>query len=63
LVFNNTKVIPARIPLQKASGTAIELFLLKPVEEAEATQVAMQAEGEVFWNCLIGNKNDGSKAK
>jgi S-adenosylmethionine:tRNA ribosyltransferase-isomerase len=56
LVFNNTKVIPARIPLQKASGTAIELFLLKPVEEAEATQVAMQAEGEVVWNCLIGNK-------
>ena len=56
LVFNNTKVIPARIPLQKASGTALELFLLKPVEEAEATQVAMQAEGEVVWNCLIGNK-------
>ncbi len=56
LVFNNTKVIPARIPLQKASGTAIELFLLKPVEEAEATQVAMQTEGEVVWNCLIGNK-------
>ena len=53
LVFNNTKVIPARIPLQKASGTAIELFLLKPLEEAEATQVAMQTEGEVVWNCLI----------
>ena len=56
LVFNNTKVIPARIPLQKASGTSIELFLLKPLEESEATQVAMQMEGEVIWNCLIGNK-------
>lgn len=56
LVFNNTKVIPARIPLQKPSGTAIELFLLKPLEESEATQVAMQTEGEVIWNCLIGNK-------
>ena len=56
LIFNNTKVIPARIPLQKASGTSIELFLLKPLEEAEATQVSMQMEGEVVWNCLIGNK-------
>ena len=32
LVFNNTKVIPARIPLQKPSGTAIELFLLNRLD-------------------------------
>jgi len=56
LIFNNTKVIPARIALQKPSGTAIELFLLKPMQAHEATQLAMETEAEVIWNCLIGNK-------
>ncbi len=56
LIFNNTKVIPARIALQKPSGTAIELFLLKPMLAHEATQLAMETESEVIWNCLIGNK-------
>ena len=41
LIFNNTKVIPARVALQKPSGTAIELFLLKPMQAHEATQLAM----------------------
>jgi len=56
LICNNTKVIPARIYIQKPSGTTIELFLLKPIENNIATQVIMEQQGESRWECLIGNK-------
>lgn len=56
LICNNTKVIPARIHIQKPTGTTIELFLLKPIENNVATQVVMEQQGESRWECLIGNK-------
>lgn len=56
LVFNNTKVIPARMLIQKATGTTIELFLLKPIASQVATQIVMEQQGESSWECLIGNK-------
>jgi S-adenosylmethionine:tRNA ribosyltransferase-isomerase len=56
LVFNNTKVIPARMLIQKATGTTIELFLLKPISNHVATQHVMEEQGESNWECLIGNK-------
>lgn len=56
IVFNNTKVIPARIQLQKQSGTAIEIFLLKPLIDNVPTQKAMEQSREIRWECLIGNK-------
>jgi S-adenosylmethionine:tRNA ribosyltransferase-isomerase len=55
-VFNNTKVIPARIQLTKPSGTTIEIFLLKPVEDHVPTQKAMEQTKEIRWECLVGNK-------
>jgi S-adenosylmethionine:tRNA ribosyltransferase-isomerase len=56
LVFNNTKVIPARMLIQKATGTTIELFLLKPISNHVATQFVMEEQSESNWECLIGNK-------
>lgn len=56
LICNNTKVIPARIHIQKQTGTTIELFLLKPIENHVATQVVMEQQGISEWECLIGNK-------
>lgn len=56
LIFNNTKVIPARIRLQKTSGTNIEIFLLKPLLDNIPTHQLMEASGEVVWESLIGNK-------
>jgi S-adenosylmethionine:tRNA ribosyltransferase-isomerase len=56
ILFNNTKVIPARIQLQKQSGTAIEIFLLKPLIDNVPTQQAMEQSREIRWECLIGNK-------
>ncbi len=56
LIFNNTKVIPARIPLFKENGVAIELFLLHPLSDAAPTEHIMEAKGESTWECLVGNK-------
>jgi S-adenosylmethionine:tRNA ribosyltransferase-isomerase len=56
LIFNNTKVIPARIPLFKENGVAIELFLLHPLSDAAPTEQLMEAKGESTWECLVGNK-------
>ncbi len=56
LIFNNTKVIPARIPLLKENGVAIELFLLHPTSDSAPTEQLMESEGEITWECLVGNK-------
>ncbi|MFL0163063.1 S-adenosylmethionine:tRNA ribosyltransferase-isomerase [Aquirufa salirivi] len=56
LVFNNTRVIPARIHLKKSTGATIELFLLKPLASQMATQITMETQHEVEWECLVGNK-------
>jgi len=56
LLFNNTKVIPARIPLFKENGVAIELFLLHPISDSAPTEQLMEVKGETAWECLVGNK-------
>jgi S-adenosylmethionine:tRNA ribosyltransferase-isomerase len=53
LLFNNTKVIEARIFFQKPTGGVIEIFCLEPAHNAEVTQ-AMMSKGKVQWNCMIG---------
>lgn len=56
LIFNNTKVIPARINLTKATGSKIEVFLLKPIQGDLATQSILNQDSETIWECLVGNK-------
>ena len=56
LVFNNSKVIPARIIFQKPSGAMIEIFLLHPVAPTTVINLAMQATDSCVWACMIGNK-------
>lgn len=53
LVFNDTKVIRARLFFRRATGALIELLLLHPETPHE---LAMQATGEVRWSCMIGRK-------
>lgn len=55
LVMNNTRVIPARLKFKKASGAAIEIFLLNPVEPSTLVQQAMEVHGSATWQCTIGN--------
>ncbi|MFB6341833.1 S-adenosylmethionine:tRNA ribosyltransferase-isomerase [Saccharicrinis sp. FJH62] len=54
LVFNNTKVIHARLHFRKATGALIEVFCLEPVHPTQHL-LALQATGEVTWNCIVGN--------
>ena len=52
LVFNETKVIRARLQFHKATGSRIEVFCLEPEQDY---QVAFAAASPVRWKCLIGN--------
>lgn len=55
LIFNDTKVIPARLHFQKDSGAEIEIFLLNPVAPEKLLVTAMLAKNECSWRCTIGN--------
>ena len=54
LVFNDTKVVEARLLFKKSSGGTIEIFCLEPHEDYPDIQTAMMQEGKVKWLCLIG---------
>ena len=54
LVFNNTKVIRARLLFQKSTGAHIEIFCLDPSEPADY-QLAFQQTECCTWNCMVGN--------
>lgn len=54
LIFNNTKVVEARILFIKISGGTIEIFCLEPDEQyADITSAMLQKE-KVLWKCLVG---------
>lgn len=54
LVFNNTKVIRARLIMHKPSGARIEVFCLEPHEPADYER-AFAVEGSCQWSCIVGN--------
>ena len=54
LVFNNTKVINARIKFKKESGAAIEIFCLEPNAVLKEYSTLMSATASATWNCLVG---------
>ncbi len=54
LVFNNTRVIRARIRFQKSSGGIIEIFCLEPHEAINEYSSIMNRKATVKWKCMIG---------
>ncbi|HKO79120.1 MAG TPA: S-adenosylmethionine:tRNA ribosyltransferase-isomerase [Chitinophagaceae bacterium] len=54
LVFNNTKVVEARLLFQKPTGGIIEIFCLDPHEQYADITTAMSQHGKVLWQCLVG---------
>ena len=54
LVFNNTRVIHARIFFKKETGAKIEIFCLEPIHPADY-QIAFQKTQKVTWKCMLGN--------
>lgn len=54
LVFNNTRVIPARVVLQKSTGGLIEVFCLEPLMAQTDYNLVLQQTGSSRWKCLVG---------
>ena len=54
LVFNDTKVVEARLLFQKPTGGVIEIFCLEPHEQYPDITTAMMQHEKVLWHCLIG---------
>ena len=54
MVFNDTKVVPARMHFQRASGAYIEIFCLEPVDPVEYN-TAFATTQRCSWKCVIGN--------
>ena len=55
LIFNDTKVIPARMFFRRSSGARIEVFLLDPLAPFSNMEQMLKSEGPVEWKCMIGN--------
>lgn len=55
MVFNNTKVIQARIHFRKETGALIEVFLLEPAVPSDY-ELMFQTHGHCEWYCLVGNQ-------
>lgn len=56
LIFNNTKVVQARLNFQKESGAQIEIFCLEPIEPTREIQEAFFQKETSVWKCLVGNR-------
>lgn len=54
MVFNNTRVIQARIHFRKDTGALIEVFLMEPAVPADYEQM-FQTNGRCSWLCMVGN--------
>ena len=54
MVFNNTKVIQARMHFRKETGALIEVFLLEPADPTDY-ELMFQLTSHCSWLCLIGN--------
>ncbi len=54
MIFNNTKVIQARLHFRKETGALIEVFLLEPAEPTDYELMFQQTEC-CSWLCLVGN--------
>ncbi len=55
LVYNDTKVIPARLIFQRETGARIEIFLLQPIAPTTVIPEIMLAKHPVTWETMIGN--------
>ena len=60
LIFNETKVIRARLQFHKATGSRIEVFCLEPENDY---QVAFAQASPVRWKCLVGNAKRWKEGK
>ncbi|MBP6215066.1 MAG: S-adenosylmethionine:tRNA ribosyltransferase-isomerase [Chitinophagaceae bacterium] len=63
LIFNNTKVIEARLLFKKETGAVIEIFCLEPHEKYSDITTAMLQKTKVEWQCLVGGISKWKKGQ
>ena len=63
LVFNNTKVVEARLLFQKPTGGVIEIFCLEPHEQYADITTAMLQKEKVWWRCFVGGVSKWKKGQ
>ena len=54
MVFNDTRVVPARLRFHRETGAGIEVFCLEPVQPCEYN-LSFAATEKCSWKCVIGN--------
>lgn len=55
LVYNNTKVVQARLKFYKTTGAEIEIFCLEPIEPVSVVEQAFEQPSPVVWKCFVKN--------
>lgn len=55
LIFNDTRVVRARLLARRPTGGQVELFCLEPVAPHRSLELALQQTGQCVWRCLVGN--------
>lgn len=55
MIFNNTKVIPARLFFRKPTGALIEILMLESAELNGSMELSLAVKGKAIWKCMIGN--------
>lgn len=54
ILFNNTKVVQARLLFRRATGAQIEVFLLEPIAPSDYV-LSFSSNTRVLWKCIVGN--------
>lgn len=55
LIFNDTRVVRARLLARRPTGGQVELFCLEPVAPHRSLELALQQTDRCTWRCLVGN--------
>ena len=55
LIFNDTRVVRARLLARRPTGGLVELFCLEPVAPHRSLELALQQTARCTWRCLVGN--------
>lgn len=63
ILFNETKVIQARLGFTKETGASIEIFCLEPISPTQEIQQAFAQNSGVVWKCLVGNSKKWKSGK
>lgn len=63
IIFNNTKVIPARLFFYKDTGAKIEIFCLEPSSDVTDYQIEFHKKEKSIWKCFVGNASKWKSGK